>query len=987
MTKKILLLVLFLPIICMLCLFTTTKTVSLAIDVPVSGIDILEDDIVYLSLDQNDRYKIDYTVYPTNAANKEVTLQTAKIDDNRLASFDFVDGYLIPKTVGMARVFLMTNDGGFKDSFIVKVDSTVVQGLESEISKNEILIGEKAYIATKFIPANALDQLIAYSSSNPEVATVNAKGEVSGVGSGSAVITIYSVNRPHISTTVEINVYSAGDLDIPTPEVVSLNKEGSVDVIVSCETEYSLSYRVLDSALNPSTENVEVTFGQASNGRIAINYKFNNNFIGTVNLEVTLTTILGAVTTKTIKIRIIDEVTVSFDHSIIPTFTVGGSGPLFYTVDGDDVTITKYEVSSDNENITVNMFGEQIVLIANKVGLATVTLKVSVAELANPITTTLVVLVSPKNFNVIEKITNGIEGVWTIGGSDNKEFKLDLSHDKNVSADFNDFIHWEAVDKQGNVLNNVLSFQKDGTFKVIDQNYHGDIYIRCVFEYEDYRLESNKALVRIVKDGVNITTYRELIEATEAEKAVVLHASIEEDFGFINGNVKYYEIPTTYDWTYYKNNGHTTAPKVKVLVQFKNDLYGNGYMINAHNLTYGLDSYGQLREEAIFRGPLDFVGLVTNGDGAGNNSGAVSVKGQDNIIFALYEGVSVFDVELKGCNLQADQQGNFDLTDLDYVGTTVEVLGNNVEINHSRITNGRMTLRIFGDANDANKVINVNINNSIISGAREFLIRMGSNAFVDGYYKEDGTMVYAPYLPNNTSLKINKFPMAASYVQMSKANQQIYDDNFIKTFVTIKNSVFEDCGIFSIGLDSHFAGEALFDGSLLSISSLREWLKDWKGLAKTSYGAKLSFEGDVRIFDWKTLDSIDSSSLIEIIGDNKTFKKLSFNVSQLVETLIENPKFASIVYKENEVNYVHGGIVVFGGGKNYCVFEDNNTFAKMNTYQVSLADVGESYLEVASGHESFYFKMCGSDSTFTPATQRQYFSSGNAYENVYANKN
>ena len=28
--------------------------------------------------------------------------------------------------------------------------------------------------------------------------------------------------------------------------------------------------------------------------------------------------------------------------------------------------------------------------------------------------------------------------------------------------------------------------------------------------------------------------------------------------------------------------------------------------------------------------------------------------------------------------------------------------------------------------------------------------------------------------------------------------------------VTVKNSVFEDCGIFSIGLDSHFAGQALF---------------------------------------------------------------------------------------------------------------------------------------------------------------------------------
>lgn len=987
MTKKILLLVLFLPIICMLCLFTTTKTVSLAIDVPVSGIDIFEDDIVYLSLDQAERYKIEYTVYPTNAANQDVTLQTEAIDDNRLATFDFIDGYLIPKTVGMARVYLLTKDGGFKDSFIVKVDSTTVQNLECEISKSDILIGEKAYISTKFIPANALDQLIAYTSSNPEVATVNAKGEVSGVGSGNATITIYSVNRPEVKATVEINVYSAGDLDLPTPEVVSLHKEGSVDLLVSCETEYELSHRILDSALNPTTTNVEVKFKKEDNGKVTVNYKFDNNFIGTINLEVSLTTSLGAVTTKIIKIRIIDEISVKFDHLNTPSFTLGGSGPLFYTVDGDDVTITKYEVSANNTNVTVEMFGEQVVLMANKVGLSKVTLKVFVAELDNPITTSLDVLVTPKNFNVIEKITNGIEGVWAIGGSDGKEFKLDLSHDVNVSNDFSSFIHWEVVDKLGNVLDNVLTFKDDGTFKVINQEFHGDVYIRCVFEYENYRLESNKALVRIVKDGVNITTYKELIDVTEAGKIVVLQASIINDFGYIDGKVKYYEIPTTYDWTHYKNNGYTEAPKIKVLVQFRNDVYGNGYMINAHNLAYGLDSYGQLKNDAIFRGPLNFVGLVANADSGGNNGGAVSVKAQDNIVFALYDDVSINDVELKGCDLKANQYGSFNLTDLDCAGTTVEVLGDNVNINYSRITNGRMTLRIFGDASDPNKVINVNIKNSIISGAREFLIRMGSNAFVEGYYDEDGNMINSPFLPNNTSLKINKFPMINEYLKMNESNRKIYDDNFIKTFVTVTNSVFKDCGIFAIGLDAHFAGEALFDGSKLSTASLRQWLSSWKGLAKTSYGAKLTFEGDVRIFDWKDLANIDSSSLIEIIGNNKTFQRLNFNVAQMVQTLTEKPNFSSIVYRENGINYVHGGIAIFGGGKNYCVFEDNNTFAKMNTYQVSLSDVGESYLEVASGREPFYFRMCGSDSAFTPVIQRQYFELGNAYTNVYKKTN
>ena len=40
MAKKVLLLVLCLPIIIMICLFTTTDAVSLAIDIPVTGIAI-----------------------------------------------------------------------------------------------------------------------------------------------------------------------------------------------------------------------------------------------------------------------------------------------------------------------------------------------------------------------------------------------------------------------------------------------------------------------------------------------------------------------------------------------------------------------------------------------------------------------------------------------------------------------------------------------------------------------------------------------------------------------------------------------------------------------------------------------------------------------------------------------------------------------------------------------------------------------------------
>ena len=147
MTKKILLLVLALPLIMMVTIFTTTKQVSLAVNVPVTGIEIDGSKIIYLDLDQEEQYKVNYTVYPTNAFNQEVTFEATKYGEERLAKLEFNDGYIIPKGVGSAKVTITTNDGGFTDSFIVHVDSNILQSIESTITKTSLFVGETATIS------------------------------------------------------------------------------------------------------------------------------------------------------------------------------------------------------------------------------------------------------------------------------------------------------------------------------------------------------------------------------------------------------------------------------------------------------------------------------------------------------------------------------------------------------------------------------------------------------------------------------------------------------------------------------------------------------------------------------------------------------------------------------------------------------------------------------------------------------------------------
>ena len=165
-------------------------------------------------------------------------------------------------------------------------------------------------------------------------------------------------------------------------------------------------------------------------------------------------------------------------------------------------------------------------------------------------------------------------------------------------------------------------------------------------------------------------------------------------------------------------------------------------------------------------------------------------------------------------------------------------------------------------------------------------------------------------------------------------------------------------------------------------------LTGWEGLASTSYGAKLTFNGDVRIYDWKDIDNVDSSTLIENFSGE--FEELNFDVKEMISKLSNQP----IVSYANGKQYVHGGIAFFGGGKNYSVFENNGKSFKgieqiegveFSCYKITLADVEKSILEMAAGKEAFYFALYDGNSDFGPIAQEQIFQQAYAYDCIYFN--
>ena len=112
----------------------------------------------------------------------------------------------------------------------------------------------------------------------------------------------------------------------------------------------------------------------------------------------------------------------------------------------------------------------------------------------------------------------------------------------------------------------------------------------------------------------------------------------------------------------------------------------------------------------------------------------------------------------------------------------------------------------------------------------------------------------------------------------------------------------------------------------------------------------------------------------------------------MVLKLQENPNFTNILYSnpnyDSGENYIHGGIVVFGGGKNYSVFDyakGSNTFQTLNKYEIGLDEAGRGELEFAAGSEKFCFLMYNSTTNFNflPQHQDELLNSEKAYEFIY----
>lgn len=1022
MKKFVTILIVVLPLILLVALLAITRVASVSTKIHVSGIviDNKGDDGVFV-LDMSDYHRplfeqdLGVTILPYTASNKNYTLSI--VDPTTNEPTDIVekddDGAFRLNAVGNAKLVYESVDGGYRDSVIFSVISSKSlnvtptlkdgAGAQLKLSRGEdadyaanISVGEYVLDLVNY-PASATEFFSVFESSNADALFIDAHtGRLTARFAGNYLVSVLTTTQDgtEISNTIRFNV---SPLD-----AITIN--GRTDSLVSAPTGAN-----------------EITLYVGANGVSASSFGCDSEYVDEV-LATKLQTNAYKVTVRfkdahptdaiSLDLKVGDE-TVSltvqfadFEFEIFSNFNKDDQADLvalscetttFSAICKPYAKNIRYEWSVGSQKIAqiANVKDDVCVLRANEYGETTLTLTARVLDEDGNVTHEYVVkktLVStPKYTSLLfseNSATHGLADCLAIASGEYDE-------DGNFAS-----AKYTALFKAYNNATLMPSFEdivftsSDTSLATVEYTAQGiqiaihgtgKATITATFKYADKFLVPSATFTFDAVDGVYVKTYDDIMRASDESRKIVLANDVslgEQLFNVFEdgtrtqkyGDARMLEIlqsetktlKTTADWTYYKNL-EQEQPSVRYCLEFTNDVYGNGFTIDADNIVNMLDATENLFDFAVFTGPLDFVATSDNG------IKLAAVKAQDNIVFLVRrDGITIENVTLKGMRDESlHSDGQLDLTLLNKSGTTLEIMSD-ATVSHSRVMNGRTVLRAFGRSgidensqiNVQNEKINVRLCDSVLQNAREFILKIGTNRAIVGNLKN-----VAPALVDQSGNKYacNKFE-CDDYIDDS-----YFVDNFVLTDVVVKDCTFKTSGLFSIGIESRFSGPFLVGGPLNIFQ-----LEGWDGLSATSYPAMLHVVGNVVLDDWKELASVDSSTLIETDGadaEDTAFLNLNIKEMLLAVQKFGGAQYDDIILHKDGKDFVHGGIALYGGGKNYSVVDmAGYTGKQLSGYTVNLSILKNSsdpyikqqgeLLPMAAGAEDFRFFMLDAKSGF-----------------------
>ena len=964
MKKKIIALIMIIPIVFLIALFSVGKAAGVYADIPVTGIQITtqnEDGFIDVDVADYDPIAFLAQVQPVNARNQKYSFEISGVGgDEAPDGFEIIDGKLhIDNVVGKVKITAISAEKGFKDSVIVSAYSTKVLKISPLVNRIEdggeiveIEVGDEIveieggdYVfGAKLYPENLSGETRIFEEiGGNHILKLNAvTGVAQALFSGETQVRITCPEgREGLEKVLTVNVNVDTD---STGFAVNGKSSGAKVTVKNKATTAKLFVESKNDALEIS--DLTLPEGVTASGIERIS---ENKFVLTLSFDKEFSNeeISGKVGATDFSLEFTEynlDVRTSYYDGEGDEIKQKNNTKVTYVAysESDDDADVKFEIIDGADVITLEQHGQFATITATKRGFAKIKITAEHdGKVIKEIEKTIRVVPNVYSMEFADSAKEyGIENILTIGGKnpkgrpDTRTIFVRVVTEAGSETFTDEFMNVAFADD-----NSLFSCKAqpatnaDAVSAEIRATGTGLTTLNAELKNYNQYFGTNicaKIRLRAVKDGRNVGNYEELKTVTEAGHIVVLTSNVM--LGVKNDGTDMTEaelkkdvkkFTTTYDKTYLDNiDKNDENKKVQYLIEFKNHVYGNGFEINADKFTQCKDATGVPK---IFKGPLNFVAISS-----------ASVKGQDNISFLVRtDNVLINNVVLKGCSDDSllEEDGQFNLSKLNYVGTTLEI-AKSAKLLNSRVSNGRTVVRVFAGGstmgspvvevesafNVQDEKINVHIESCVLSNAREFILKIGSNRALKQtnevqrkLRKEKDKEYYSPYDESN---KTDKY----------------FNDNYLINDVTLKNSVLETSGLFSVGMETHFSGEFL----------LGDTITTWEGCAATSYASALRIVGDVKMLDWKNLSNVDSSTLIEVTGDANDW--LSMNVAEMMKEVAKvKSECRDIILNVGGTEYVHGGIAFYGGGYNYSYLD--LTEANDETKQFGVYDVNISVLE------------------------------------------
>lgn len=204
--------------------------------------------------------KLDAVVTPagTQYTWKSYTENIATVDSNGTVTANAVGTALIavcvkdvPVAVTAITVTAKKQSGG------IKVTKVTINPLASSV----LYVGDSAVLSTKVEPSNATDPSVTYKSSAPDVASVDAKGNITALKAGSVTITATSHDGSNISDMITLTIRNKGDIPV---EKLTIKKDnttmyvgGNMTLSVTVEPSNATDKNITFTSSDPSIATVD----------------------------------------------------------------------------------------------------------------------------------------------------------------------------------------------------------------------------------------------------------------------------------------------------------------------------------------------------------------------------------------------------------------------------------------------------------------------------------------------------------------------------------------------------------------------------------------------------------------------------------------------------------------------------------------------------------------------------------------------------------